>query len=136
LKDLSSTPIFSGIRIGKPAIDLSLVEISVKPELFSSSRNLTYPTYKAGVTTRMESVAGIVAAIREINETTKIYIGVGEGGYNSFSMTEAMRSRMSEQQVTSNRSAAIECSRRFTWLESATRLVKDLEEASQASARG
>lgn len=54
--------------------------------------NLTYPSYKSGVTTRKEFVEAIVAALREINETTKIYIGEGEGGYNSFSMTEAMRS--------------------------------------------
>ena len=53
--------------------------------------NLTYPTYKKGVTTRKEFVENLVAALREINTTTKIYIGEGEGGYNSFSMTEAMR---------------------------------------------
>jgi len=54
--------------------------------------NLTYPTYKSGVTTRKEFVESLVAALREINETTKIFIGEGEGGYNSFSMTSAMRS--------------------------------------------
>jgi uncharacterized protein (DUF362 family) len=53
--------------------------------------NLTYPVYKAGVTTRMEFVRCLVAALRQINSTTKIYIGEGEGGYNSFSMTEAMQ---------------------------------------------
>ena len=53
--------------------------------------NLTYPTYKKGVTTRKEFVESLVAALRRINSTTQIYIGEGEGGYNSFSMTDAMR---------------------------------------------
>jgi len=53
--------------------------------------NLTYPIYKKGVTTRKEFVESLVAALREINSTTKIYIGEGEGGYNSFSMTKAMQ---------------------------------------------
>jgi len=54
--------------------------------------NLTYPDFKAGVTTRIHFVAALVDALRRINNSTKIYIGEGEGGYNSFSMTEAMRS--------------------------------------------
>jgi uncharacterized protein (DUF362 family) len=53
--------------------------------------NLTYPKYKEGVTTRKEFVEQLVAALRMINSTTKIYIGEGEGGYNSFSMTDAMK---------------------------------------------
>ena len=53
--------------------------------------NLTYPTYKEGVTTRVEFVDSLVHALRQINSTTTIYIGEGEGGYNSFSMTQAMR---------------------------------------------
>ena len=53
--------------------------------------NLTYPNFKAGVTTRIDFVAALVAALRNINTTTKIYIGEGEGGYNSFPMTDAMR---------------------------------------------
>ncbi len=53
--------------------------------------NLTYPVYKKGVTTRKEFVESLVAALREINSETKIYIGEGEGGYNSFSMTEAFK---------------------------------------------
>jgi len=52
--------------------------------------NLTYPSYKEGVTTRRTFVEGLVAALRRINSTTQIYIGEGEGGYNSFSMTEGM----------------------------------------------
>lgn len=53
--------------------------------------NLTYPRYKEGVTTRKDFVASLVDSLRKINTTTKIYIGEGEGGYNSFSMTDAMR---------------------------------------------
>jgi len=53
--------------------------------------NLTYPTYKKGVTTQKSFVESLVAALRQINSTTKIYIGEGEGGYNSFSMTDAMK---------------------------------------------
>lgn len=54
--------------------------------------NLTYPKFKKGVTTRVEYIESLVAALRQINSSTKIYIGEGEGGYNSFSMTEAMQS--------------------------------------------
>jgi len=54
--------------------------------------NLTYPSFKKGVTTRKEFIAGIIASLRRINSSTKIFVGEGEGGYNSFSMTEAMRS--------------------------------------------
>jgi len=54
--------------------------------------NLTYPVYKKGVTTRREFIEGLVAALRKINSTTKLYIGDGDGGYHSFSMTEAMES--------------------------------------------
>ena len=51
--------------------------------------NLTYPKYKEGVTTRKDFVASLVDSLRKINTTTRIYIGEGEGGYNSFSMNEA-----------------------------------------------
>lgn len=54
--------------------------------------NLTYPKFKKGVTTRVEYIESLVVALRQINNSTKIYIGEGEGGYNSFSMTEAMQS--------------------------------------------
>jgi len=54
--------------------------------------NLTYPFFKAGVTTRRVFIEALVSALRQINVSTKIYIGEGEGGYNSFAMTEAMRS--------------------------------------------
>lgn len=71
---------------------LSLAEELGRARAIFIKPNLTYPTYKEGVTTRKEFVEVLVAALREINKTTKIYIGEGEGGYNSFSMTEAMRS--------------------------------------------
>jgi uncharacterized protein (DUF362 family) len=54
--------------------------------------NLTYPTYRQGVTTRREFIESLVAALRGINSTTRLYIGEGDGGYHSFSMTEAMQS--------------------------------------------
>lgn len=53
--------------------------------------NLTYPSYKEGITTRKVFVDQLVASLRKINSNTKIYIGEGEGGYNSFSMTQAMQ---------------------------------------------
>ena len=53
--------------------------------------NLTFPSYKKGVTTQKVFVEQLVASLRKINTTTKIYIGEGEGGYNSYSMTDAMR---------------------------------------------
>jgi uncharacterized protein (DUF362 family) len=52
--------------------------------------NLTYPNYREGVTTRFEFIHSLVRALREVSEETNIYIGEGEGGYNSFSMTKAM----------------------------------------------
>ena len=72
-------------------------ELLILPDDFNRAKaifikpNLTYPIYKKGVTTQKSFVASLVAALRQINSTTKIYIGEGEGGYNSFSMTEAMR---------------------------------------------
>ena len=53
--------------------------------------NLTYPHFKPGVTTQCDFVTTLVDALRKINYTTRIYIGEGEGGYNSFSMTDAMK---------------------------------------------
>ncbi|MHC1729927.1 MAG: DUF362 domain-containing protein [Syntrophobacteraceae bacterium] len=52
--------------------------------------NLTYPGYKKGVTTRLEFVKSLVTCLREINSSTTIYVGEAEGGYNSFSMTQAL----------------------------------------------
>jgi uncharacterized protein (DUF362 family) len=53
--------------------------------------NLTYPTYKKGVTTRIEFVEALVAALRRHSALPRIYVGEGEGGYNAFSMTDGMR---------------------------------------------
>ncbi len=53
--------------------------------------NLGYPVYKKGVTTRKEFIEGLVSALRELNSKTIIYIGDGEGGYNSFSINEAFK---------------------------------------------
>ena len=69
---------------------LSLTEDFVKAKAIFIKPNLTYPTYKEGVTTRKEFIECLVAVLRQINATTKIYIGEGEGGYNSFSMTNAL----------------------------------------------
>lgn len=63
---------------------LSAKTIFIKP-------NLTYPVFKRGVTTRKEFVYSLVKCIININPRTKIYIGEGEGGYNSFSMTNAFK---------------------------------------------
>lgn len=69
---------------------ISLNESFAKANAVFIKPNLTYPIYREGVTTRKEFIESLVAALRQINSTTKIYIGEGEGGYNSFSMTNAM----------------------------------------------
>lgn len=77
-------------------IDRSLISIAMVED-FSTAKaifikpNLTYPRYKRGVTTQFEFVEQLVRSLRKINDSTRIYIGEGEGGYNSFSMTVAMR---------------------------------------------
>lgn len=71
--------------------DLGLINTFKEARSVFIKPNLTYPNFKAGVTTRRDFVAALVAALRNINTTTKIYIGEGEGGYNSFSMTDAMK---------------------------------------------
>jgi uncharacterized protein (DUF362 family) len=53
--------------------------------------NLTYPVYKKGVVTRFEFVRDLVSVINRFNPDLRIYIGEGEGGYNSFSMSEAFK---------------------------------------------
>jgi len=69
----------------------SIVDDFNKAKAIFIKPNLTYPKYKEGVTTRIEFIEGLVASLRQINSTTRIYIGEGEGGYSSFSMTEAMQ---------------------------------------------
>ncbi|MGA1823468.1 MAG: DUF362 domain-containing protein [bacterium] len=70
--------------------ELYLAENFGKARAIFIKPNLTYPSYKKGVTTRKEFIESLVAALRQINSTTKIYIGEGEAGYNSFSMTDAL----------------------------------------------
>lgn len=53
--------------------------------------NLTYPEFKKGVTTRVEFIKALVSVLKKINPEISIIIGEGEGGYNSFSMSEAMK---------------------------------------------
>ena len=72
-------------------ISLSLFEDFEKAKAIFIKPNLTYPVYKKGVTTRKDFVGTLVRALRKINDRTKIYIGEGEGGYNSFSMSDAFR---------------------------------------------
>ncbi|RJR07477.1 DUF362 domain-containing protein [Candidatus Parcubacteria bacterium] len=72
-------------------VDIGLLAAFNEARSIFIKPNLTYPHFKAGVTTRGDFVAALVAALRNINTTTKIYIGEGEGGYNSFSMTDAMK---------------------------------------------
>ena len=71
--------------------ELSISDDFQKAKAIFIKPNLTYPKYKEGVTTRVEFIENLVVTLRKINKTTKIYIGEGEGGYNSFSMTEAMK---------------------------------------------
>lgn len=53
--------------------------------------NLTYPYYKKGVTTSKLFIEGLVKELRHFNNSTTIYIGEGEAGYSSFSMTNALK---------------------------------------------
>jgi len=71
-----------GIGLVKEAQDVRVVFI--KP-------NLTFPSYKTGVTTRAEFVEELAKLLLRSNPRLKILIGEGEGGYNSFSMTAAMQ---------------------------------------------
>ncbi len=88
---LTQAPEVQEHQFSKSFDSLSLVDDFKGANSIFIKPNLTYPTYKKGVTTRKEFVESLVAALRRINSTTKIYIGEGEGGYNSFSMTDAMR---------------------------------------------
>jgi uncharacterized protein (DUF362 family) len=70
--------------------------IGLKADLLSSKviflkPNLTYPVYKEGVTTRKEFVEALVKVFLTENPKLRIYIGEGEGGYNSFSIAEAFK---------------------------------------------
>jgi len=82
---------FLGDQFQRAFKDLSIIDDFKKAKAIFIKPNLTYPKYKEGVTTSIEFIENLVANLRKINNTTKIYIGDGEGGYNSFSMTEAMK---------------------------------------------
>lgn len=82
--DMDSQIYDASMKIGFRESVESAKTIFIKP-------NLTYPVYKKGVTTRVEFVRALVNVICKFNPELKIYIGEGEGGYNSFSMTDAMR---------------------------------------------
>ncbi len=53
--------------------------------------NLTYPRYKPGVVTRIAFVRSFIEAFTRANGNATIYVGEGEGGYNAFSMDEALK---------------------------------------------
>jgi len=78
-------------QLSRSFTSLSLNEDFDKANAIFIKPNLTYPSFRRGVTTRKEFIESLVAVLREINGRTKIYIGEGEGGYNSFSMTEAFK---------------------------------------------
>jgi uncharacterized protein (DUF362 family) len=74
----------SAPKIGLDTDTMAARAILIKP-------NLTYPTYKKGVTTSIELIREVVGTLKDLNKNVKIYIGEGEGGYNSFSMDEAFK---------------------------------------------
>lgn len=90
-EELEQEPGLLAKQFSRSFLSLSLGEDFSRANAIVIKPNLTYPRYKEGVTTRKEFVEGLVVALRQINSTTRIYIGEGEGGYSSFSMTEAMR---------------------------------------------
>lgn len=70
--------------IGLSAAAQGAKAIFIKP-------NLTFPHHKDGVTTRAVLVEDVVHAITAANPRLKIFVGEGEGGYNSFSMSGALQ---------------------------------------------
>ena len=92
LEELGQTSDKSVKQFSRSFKELSIFDNFAQANAVFIKPNLTYPVYKLGVTTRREFIENLVAALREINSRTKIYIGEGEGGYNSFSMSDAMNS--------------------------------------------
>jgi|LQYC01.1.fsa_nt_gi Uncharacterized conserved protein len=90
LESLANTPKHLEQQFSKAFSTTSLGDAFEKAKAIFIKPNLTYPTYKKGVTTRKDFVEALISALRKINERTLIYIGEGEGGYNSYSMTNAM----------------------------------------------
>jgi uncharacterized protein (DUF362 family) len=91
LDPLSSTPEGLHLQINNSSKRIGLEKDLLSAKAVFIKPNLTYPRYKKGVNNRVEFVENLVVALNEINYKTRIYIGEGEGGYNSFSMSEAMR---------------------------------------------
>lgn len=77
-------------QIGWAAELIGLGEASSKAKAIFIKPNLTYPSFKKGVTTSIAFVQALVSALLNFNSGLRIYIGEGDGGYNSFSMTQAM----------------------------------------------
>ncbi len=73
----------ASLKIGLMDRARSTRSVLIKP-------NLTFPVFKKGVTTRSEFVRGLVTTLVETNKRIKVFIAEGEGGYNSFSMSDAM----------------------------------------------
>ena len=79
------------LQIYEASKQLGLEKDLLSAKIIFIKPNLTYPIFKRGVTTRKEFIFSLVKCIININPKTKIYIGEGEGGYNSFSMTTALK---------------------------------------------
>jgi uncharacterized protein (DUF362 family) len=84
----------AGAAIGLEKAAKSARSVFIKP-------NLTFPTYKIGVTTSAEFVEEIVQLLLRMNPKLRVFIGEGEGGYNSFSMSKAM-STMGFDRIAAN----------------------------------
>jgi uncharacterized protein (DUF362 family) len=78
------------IHMGKAIIAVGLDQQIQNVKNILIKPNLTYPIYKKGVTTRLEFISALVDILTEHNPNINIIIAEGEGGYNSFSMTQAM----------------------------------------------
>lgn len=68
---------------------LALPEEIRKARAIFIKPNLTHSVFKPGVTTSIGFVRSLVTSLKEMNPGLTVYIGEGEGGYNSFSMSQA-----------------------------------------------
>ena len=93
-------PVIIAERLNESGIEAQMYNaaqvIGLERDIISSRAvfikpNLTYPLYRKGVTTRVEFVRSLVAVLKKLNAGIKIYIGEGDGGYNSYSMTDAFQ---------------------------------------------
>src|SRR3989339_865252 len=88
---LKETPEDIRIQFEEAAEKIGLMSRARMAKSVLIKPNLTFPVYKRGVTTRSEFVRGLVEVLLTANPRLKIFIAEGEGGYNSFSMSDAMR---------------------------------------------